>query len=104
MMESDFGSSKGWSNTEYFWSGILSFNGGGFFYNWIKVFIPSCDGGAFLGNSDPVSFKKDKIYFRGSQNVKEAFAYLDQYWKLRSREEIVIVGSYNSAIAAMMWT
>ena len=59
-----FWSSKNWSNTEYFWSGILSFNGGGFFYNWIKVLIPSCDGGAFLGNSDPISDKRDKIYFR----------------------------------------
>jgi len=88
----------------YFMNGILSYSGGGNFSNWIKVVIKSCDGGSYIGNSDPVAYKKDKLFFRGSQNIKEAFNYLDKYWKLRSREEIVMVGSYNSAIAAMMWT
>ena len=85
-------------------NGILGFQSGGFFYNWIKVFIKSCDGGSFLGYSDPVAYKDKKVYFRGSHNIIEAFNYLEQNWKLKTREEIVLVGSYNSAIAALMWT
>lgn len=85
-------------------NGILGFQSGGFFYNWIKVVIKSCDGGSFLGNNDPISIKKDKLYFRGSQNIKEAFDFLVTNLKLKTREEVVMVGSYNSAIAALMWT
>ena len=66
----DWASSKGWSNTQFFLNGILSFQGGGFFYNWVKVVIKSCDGGSYLGYSDPVAYKQKKVYFRGSQNIK----------------------------------
>jgi hypothetical protein len=85
-------------------TGILSIQEGGYFANWRKVVIKSCDGGSFLGNADPIVFKRQKIYFRGSQNVKEAVTYLNKINFLKNREEVVMVGSFNSGVAALQWS
>ena len=44
------------------------------------------------------------MYFRGSQNVKEAFNYLSKINFLKNREEIVIAGSFNGGVAAQLWS
>jgi len=57
-----------------------------------------------LGNADPIVFKRQKMYFRGSQNVKEAVNYLNKINFLKNREEVVMVGSFNSGVAALQWS
>ena len=59
--------------------------GGVYFTNWPKVFLKNCDGGSYLGNADPVVYKKHKMYFRGSQNIKEAVKYLNKINFLKNR-------------------
>jgi hypothetical protein len=66
----DAASSQNWPDSEFFLNGILSWFEGGYFNNWPKVIIKSCDGGSFLGNADPISYKGKKIHFRGEANVK----------------------------------
>jgi hypothetical protein len=100
----DFGSSEGWPSSFFFLNGMLSLEGGGYFDNWPKVFLKNCDGGAFLGNSDPVSFKGRKLYFRGSRNVEEAVAYLHKINFLKAREEVVLAGTFNAAVSALLWS
>ena len=81
----DYGSSENWGNNFFFLNGMLSIGGGGYFTNWPKVFLKSCDGGSYLGNHDAVSYKKHKMYFRGSQNIKEAVTYLNKINFLKNR-------------------
>lgn len=84
--------------------GILSLNDGGYFDNWPKVVLKSCDGGSFLGNSDPIKYRDKKLHFKGSQNVLTSIAYLNKINWLKNREEVVVVGSFNGGIAALLWS
>lgn len=56
-----------------------------------------------MGNRDPIDFKKKKFHFKGSLNVEEVFKYLQAKKIIANREEIVLAGSMNGAIAAMNW-
>ena len=100
----DFSSSDNWPSNFFFWDGIFSFTGGGYFSNWPKVFLRNCDGGSYLGNAGPISFKHQRMYFRGSQNVKEAISYLNKKNFLKDREEVVIAGTFNGGVAAQLWS
>lgn len=100
----DAASSINWPYSEFFLTGILSLFEGGYFDNWPKVIIKSCDGGSFTGNSDPITFRGKKLYFRGSQNVKEAVTYLNKINFLKNREEVVMVGSFNAGVGALLWS
>ena len=44
------------------------------------------------------------MYFRGSQNIKEAFNYLNKINFLKNREEVVLVGTYNGGVGALLWS
>lgn len=101
----DSGSSINWpSNVEYL-QGVLSWTGGGYFTNWHKVIIKSCDGGSFLGNTtDPIKYRDKKLHFRGSQNVMQAVTYLNKINWLKNREEVVLIGSFNAGIATLLWS
>jgi hypothetical protein len=99
----DFASSKDWGGSILFLYGILSYDEGGYFNNWPKVIIKNCDGGSYLGNREPITYKNKKIYFRGSQNILEAVRYLNSIKFLRDRQEIVMVGSFNAGIGMLMW-
>jgi fructose-1-phosphate kinase PfkB-like protein len=68
---------------------------------WTKIVIKSCDAGAYMGNRDPIEFKKHKLHFKGSINVEEIFKYLQTKKIIANREEIVLAGSLNGAVAAM---
>lgn len=46
--------------------GILSLTEGGYFNNWPKVIIKSCDGGSYMGNSGPIKYKDKHIHFKGT--------------------------------------
>lgn len=83
-------------------NGVLS--NGGYFGDWPKVMFKSCDGGSFLGNSDPITYKGKKLYFRGSQNVKEAVRYLKENKLLENKEQIVMMGTYAGAVSALLWS
>ena len=86
-----------------FLAGLLSpFEGGEFGY-WTKVYIRSCDGGAYMGNNGPIQFKNANLTFRGSLNTEETFKWLQGKGYLSKKDEVVISGSYNGAIAAMQW-
>ncbi len=100
----DSASSTNWPDSEFFLNGILSWFEGGYFNNWPKVIIKSCDGGSFLGNAAPITFKGKKIHFRGTQNVLEAVTYLNKINFLKNREEVVMVGSFNAGIGALLWS
>ena len=86
-----------------FLGGMLSPFEGGEFANWIKVYLRSCDGGAFMGDRDPVSYKKSKLHFKGSVNTVETFNYLKAKGYLSNKKQILISGSYDGALAAMQW-
>jgi hypothetical protein len=100
----DFGSSKNWPSNMGFLAGILSWEDGGYFTNWPKVVMRSCDGGSYMGNSGPIKYKDKSLHFKGSQNVMQAVAYLNKINWLRNREEVVMVGSFNAGIAALLWS
>lgn len=85
-------------------TGILSLYESGYFINWPKVIIKSCDGGSYLGNSAPITYKSKKIHFRGTQNVLEAVNYLNKINFLKNREEVVMVGSFNAGIGMLAWS
>lgn len=64
----DYGSSKNWSNSETFLTGILSPFEAGEFNDWTKVYVRSCDGGLFMGDG-VIDYRKKKINFKGSNNI-----------------------------------
>lgn len=99
----DFGSSSSWDESMTFLGGMLSQFEGGEFANYTKVYVRSCDGGAYMGNREPISYKKGKLFFRGSVNTVETFKYLKDKGYLSNKEDVVIAGSYNGALAAMQW-
>lgn len=99
----DFGSSINWAGSITFLDGILSPEGSGDFNTWTKVFIQSCDGGAYMGNRDPIVFKSRKLHFKGSVNTIETFKYLQAKGYLTGQAEVVIAGAMDGAIAAMQW-
>lgn len=86
-----------------FLTGILSPFEGGEFNSWTKVLVKSCDGGLFMGDGNTVEYKKHKLYFKGSLNIQEMMLSLQTRGYLQV-EEVVIAGSMNGAIAAMMWS
>jgi hypothetical protein len=100
----DAGSSINWPSNMGFLEGILSFSGGGYFNNWHKVIIRSCDGGSFLGNSDPIKYRDKHLHFKGSENVMQAVTYLNKINWLKNREEVVLVGSFNAGVGALLWS
>ena len=57
-----------------------------------------------MGNSDPIKYKDKHIHFKGSQNVMQAVSYLNKINWLKNREEVVMVGSFNAGIGAMLWS
>lgn len=56
-----------------------------------------------MGEGNTVEYKKHKLFFKGSLNIIEMMRSLQTrgYFQV---EEIVIAGSMNGAIAAMMWS
>jgi hypothetical protein len=57
-----------------------------------------------MGNSDPIKYRDKRIHFKGSQNVQQAVAYLNKINWLKNREEVVLIGSFNAGIAALLWS
>jgi hypothetical protein len=76
------------------------------YYGWTKVVIKSCDGTGFQGyRSQPVVFKREKVYFRGHNNTLEALRWMNNTLGLYSKfTDILLTGSLNGAIAAMQWS
>jgi predicted TIM-barrel enzyme len=68
---------------------------------WVKISIRSCDGGAFMGNREPISFRKHLLHFKGNLIIDEIFKYLQATRIITDKDEIVIAGSLNGAVAAM---
>ena len=56
-----------------------------------------------MGDRDPISYKKSKLYLKGSVNTIEIFNYLKAKGYLTDKKSVVLSGSYNGAIAAMQW-
>ena len=85
-------------------SGYLSPFSPGEYTNWFKVVIKSCDGGSYLGNREAIEYKKQKLYFRGSKIVEEVINLLNKKGWLLNRDEVVLSGSFNGGIAAVLWS
>jgi hypothetical protein len=96
-----YGSSKNWPDDYLPLNGFTSPARGGEFAMWTKVVIKSCDGGAFMGNRAPIDVKGHKLYFRGRLIIDAVFAYLRTSKLITNKNEIVISGSLNGAVAAM---
>lgn len=63
------------------------------FYDWTKVFIISCDGMAHQGaRPEPIQYKGTKLYFRGTNNTLQQFAYLDEKYDFYNQDTIVLMG------------
>jgi hypothetical protein len=74
------------------------------FYDWTKVFIPSCDGSAHQGyRLNPVTFRSTDMYFRGTNNTLQHLKYLNETYQLYLRPTIVVSGSAVGGLAAMLW-
>ena len=75
------------------------------FHDWTKIYVLYCDGAEHQGyRENPVVHKGKTIYFRGSRNTLEQFAYLDKKYDFYNQEKIVIAGSAIGGIAAYEWT
>lgn len=102
--ENDFGSSKNYESNIMFLDGMLSSSAEGAFKDWYKVIIKSCDGGSFIGNEDPISIRRQKIYFRGSKIIEEVITKLNKKGWLYNREQVVLAGTFNGGVAAVHWS
>ncbi len=102
--ENDFGSSNNYESNVMFLEGILSSMKDGEFTNWYKVIIKSCDGGSYIGNEDPISIKRQKLYFRGSKIMEEVITRLNKKGWLQNRDQIVLAGTFNGGVAAVHWS
>lgn len=72
--------------------------------SWTKVYIPYCDGGLHQGSKQsPISFKGTNLYFRGANNTKAHFNYLQKKYNFYQAENIVLTGTSAGAIAATSW-
>lgn len=76
--EQDYGSSNNYESGLMILSGMLSPMVEGPFQNWYKVIVKSCDGGSYLGNEDVVTYKREKVYFRGSKIIEEVITQLNK--------------------------
>ena len=65
----NFGSSQNWTDSVMWTEGIRSFENAGDFGLWSRVVVKSCDGGAFMGDRDPVAYKGKKLHFKGNVNT-----------------------------------
>jgi hypothetical protein len=81
-------------------NGFLSPNS--VFGSWIKIVIKTCDGGSHFSDSSVV-FKNKTLNFRGYKNVMEVINYLNKNNLLANREEVVVAGAGNGALAALAW-
>lgn len=74
------------------------------FYDWTKVYIPSCDGCAHQGSRQaPVTFRSTDMYFRGTNNTLQHLKYLNDTYQLYLRPMIVVSGTSTGGLAAMLW-
>ena len=97
-------STKNWETNFLPLTGILSPFDGGEFNMWTKVVIRSCDGGAFMGDRQPISYKGSKLHFKGTNIVRQIFQNLKDKKYFDNREEVVISGSMNGAVAALTYS
>ena len=74
------------------------------FFDWTKVFIPSCDGSAHQGyRLNPVTYRSTDMYFRGTNNTLMHLKYLNDTYQLYSRPMIVVAGTASGGLAALLW-
>lgn len=106
--KTEHGSSKKWPKTiDLVNVSMLSANKtiNPVFFNWSKVFIVSCDGSGHQGyKEEPVSYRGDQMYFRGTNNTLQHFKYLNESYQLFSRPLVVLAGDGNGGLAALMWS
>lgn len=71
---------------------------------WIKIFIPYCDGSLLQGyRKEPIVYKSTSLYFRGSKIIQSHLKYIDQKYNLNSKKKIVFSGFSAGGIAVTMW-
>lgn len=69
-------------------------------YNWNQVYMRHCDGGAFTGNrEEPVSFRGQKMYFRGARVLTRIQEELFDMGLAEARE-VVISGCSSGGMSA----
>jgi hypothetical protein len=99
------GSSNGWPN--YFQGeGILSTNPlVNDMANWTKIIIGSCDSSVHQGYRNlPITYKGQKIYFRGSANTRAHLRWINQTFPFfKQALQMVVAGSSTGGIASFLW-
>ncbi len=74
------------------------------FHNWTRVFVPYCDGSLHQGfKSSAISYKGEKLYFRGENNTRAHFDYLEKKINFFNASKIVVAGTSAGAMAVYSW-
>ena len=55
-----------------------------------------------MGNTTKIYKGKD-LNFRGGENMRETFKYLKDNGYFKDKRNIILSGTYNGAIAALLW-
>jgi hypothetical protein len=101
-----FGSSNGWPDTME-GEGYLSTNSSiSNFSSWNKIIIGYCDGSLHQGyRKVPISYKGEKLYFRGAVNTRSHFKWIMNKFPLfKNSNQIVVTGVSAGGMASFYWT
>lgn len=75
------------------------------FATWTKVFINYCDGSLHQGSTDtPFSYKDTQLYFRGADNTRSHFKWLQATYDFANAEKVLLTGASAGGIATYLWT
>ena len=74
------------------------------FYDWTKVLVQYCDGFFSISDKvDPIEVDGTELYFRGMDNMKESFKYLEDNYDFYNKDTIVLTGGSAGAMTTVYW-
>lgn len=75
------------------------------FANWTKIVLGYCDGSFHQGyRKDPISYRGDKLYFRGSLITKSHFTWIaNKYPSFKNANQVIVTGSSAGGVATYIW-
>lgn len=75
------------------------------FTGWTKIIIEYCDGSLHQGsNTNSIRYKDAELFFRGADNTRSHFTYLQTKYSLADAANVVLTGSSSGGQATAFWT